>query len=61
MKAGIRGGPSRLDTAGFPSNACLNWVCHPNSVADAAAMAVYKQIEMEIKRLLEMNKRPKQK
>jgi hypothetical protein len=73
MEAGIRGGPLRLDTAGFPSNACLNWVCmgsckrancqmnHPNLVADAAAIAVYKQIEPGIKQLLERNKRPKQK
>jgi hypothetical protein len=73
MEAGVRGGPLRLDTAGFPNNACLNWVCmgsckranchmnHPTSVGEEAALAVYKQIEPGIKRLLETNKRPKQK
>jgi hypothetical protein len=73
MEAGIRGGPSRLDTTGLPNNACLNWICmgscrrptcrmtHPTSVPDAAALAIYRQIEPGIKRLLETNKRPKQK
>jgi hypothetical protein len=34
---------------------------HPISITDVAALAVYKQMEPGIKRLLKTNKRPKQK
>jgi hypothetical protein len=71
-EAGIRGGPSRLDTNGWPAKACLNWVCmgackrpgcvndHPFFVDGGTATMVYKQIKPGIKCLLETNKRPKQ-
>jgi hypothetical protein len=71
IEAGIQGGPSRLNTNGWPDKACLNWVCmgvckrldclndHPVSVDNATATTVYKQLEPGIKRLLETNKRPK--
>jgi hypothetical protein len=71
-EAGIRGGPSTLNTTGWPNNACLNWLCmgacmrrgcrlnHPTSVDDATATAVYKQLEPGVKRLLETKKRPGQ-
>jgi hypothetical protein len=71
IEAGIQGGPSCLNTNGWPNKACLNWVCmgacktldclndHPTSVDNTTAVTVYKQLEPGIKRLLETNKRPK--
>jgi hypothetical protein len=67
-EANIRGGPTALDTTGWPNNTCLNWIImgtcarrrcannHPTSIDAAAATAVYKQLEPGIKRLLESKK-----
>jgi hypothetical protein len=68
--AGVRGGPSSLDTAGLPAKTCLNWICmgkctrrpcyndHPDTVDEAIATTLYNQLEPGIKRLLD-NKRPR--
>jgi hypothetical protein len=70
-EAGIHGGPSKLNVTGWPTNACLNWLCmgvckrptcrndHPASVNDASSQAVYKQLEAGVKRLLENGKKSK--
>jgi hypothetical protein len=70
-EAGLRGGPSNLNTSGLPTNCCLNWVCmgvcmrprctmsHPEHVDETGALAVYQQIAPGITRLLETGKRPK--
>lgn len=64
-EANIQGGPTAIDTTGWPNNTCLNWIImgtcarqcctnnHPTSINAAAAVAVYHQLEPGIKRLLE--------
>jgi hypothetical protein len=71
FEAGFRRGPSSMDTTGFPEGACLNWICmgdcsrpgclksHPEQVDEAAAVAVYTQMEPGIKRLLQSGKKPR--
>jgi hypothetical protein len=64
--AGLRRGTRDLDRSGLPRKACLNYVCmgkcrrsnkcdfeHPTSVEEAAAVAMYKQLEPGIRKLLE--------
>jgi hypothetical protein len=68
--AGLRRGTSELNRSGWPNNVCLNYVCmgkckrrdrcdfdHPTSVQEAAAVAMYQQLEPGIKRLLESDKK----
>jgi hypothetical protein len=69
-EAGLKGGPSNLNTGGLPTNCCLNWVCmggcmrprctmtHPESIDETAATAVYQQIAPGVARLLETGKKP---
>jgi hypothetical protein len=69
-EAGLKGGPSNLNTGGLPTKCCLNWVCmggcmqpsctmnHPESINETAATAVYQQIVSRVARLLETGKKP---
>jgi hypothetical protein len=70
-EAGFHRGPSSMDTTGLPEGACLNWICmgscsrpdcrksHPEQVDEAAAAAIYAQLEPGIKRLLQSGKKPR--
>jgi hypothetical protein len=70
-EAGVREGTSGLDTTGLVARPCMTWICmgqchrpactynHPDTVSDAAAEALYKQIEGGLTRILESGKRPK--
>jgi hypothetical protein len=70
-EAGIRGGPKCIDIPGIANGTCLNWIMmgqcmlpkckhnHPSSLNDTAVNALYNALELGMKRLMEMGKRPR--